>query len=53
MEFLEDYDCSINYYPGKANVVADTLSRKAQISGLMLKEWEMLGSGIQSWNIRR
>ncbi|XP_071901037.1 uncharacterized protein [Coffea arabica] len=38
MEFLEDYDCTINYHPGKANVVADALSRKAQISGLMVKE---------------
>ena len=28
MEMLKDYDCSILYHPGKANVVADTLSRK-------------------------
>ena len=26
MEFLEDYDCTINYHPGKANVVADALA---------------------------
>ena len=44
MEFLKDYDYTINYHPGKANVVADALSRKAQISGLMVKEWEMLGA---------
>ena len=26
MELLKDYDCSILYHPGKANVVADALS---------------------------
>ena len=28
MELIKDYDCVIDYHPGKANVVADVLSRK-------------------------
>ena len=29
MELIKDYDCVIDYHAGKANVVADALSRKS------------------------
>ncbi|GJZ60242.1 putative reverse transcriptase domain-containing protein [Tanacetum coccineum] len=34
LELLADYDCEICYHPGKANVVADALSRKERIKPL-------------------
>ena len=33
IELLKDYDVSILYHPGKANVVADALRRKAVSMG--------------------
>ena len=29
MELLKDYDCTIDYHPGKVNAVADALNRKS------------------------
>ena len=46
MELFKDYDCIIDYHPGKENVVADALSRKI-ISALSLKdcEWRLAPVG--------
>jgi hypothetical protein len=32
LELIKDYELEIHYHPGKANVVADTLSRKSQVN---------------------
>ncbi|GJW31478.1 putative reverse transcriptase domain-containing protein [Tanacetum coccineum] len=37
LEFLSDYDCEIRYHLGKANVVADALSRKERIKPLRVR----------------
>ncbi|KAL8147636.1 hypothetical protein AgCh_005093 [Apium graveolens] len=38
MELIKDYNCSINYHPGKANVVADALSRKKRLNAINIDE---------------
>ena len=34
LELIKDYDLSLQYHPGKANVVADALSRKSYVNCL-------------------
>ena len=35
MELIKDYDMKLHYHPGKANVVADALSRKSHVNTLI------------------
>ena len=45
MELLKDYDFTLQYHLGKANVVVDALSRKPRrpiLATLMIKEWKAL-----------
>ena len=44
MEFLEDYDFILYYHLGKANVVADALSRKSRgaLASIDSRLWRML-----------
>ena len=43
MEFLEDYDFTLHYHPGKENEVADALSRKSRrvLASAASWEWQM------------
>ena len=51
LELLKDYDMTILYHPGKANVVADALSRKAVSMGnlaMLQVEQRPLARDVQS-----
>ena len=41
IEHLEDYDFTLHYHPGKANVVANALIRKSRgvLASVASREW--------------
>ncbi|GJZ14878.1 putative reverse transcriptase domain-containing protein [Tanacetum coccineum] len=41
IELFSDYDCEICYHPGKANVVADALSRKERVKSKRVRVMNM------------
>jgi hypothetical protein len=54
LELIKDYELEIHYHPGKANVVADALSRKSQVNLMvahpmpyeLAKEFDKLSLGF-------
>jgi ribonuclease HI len=49
LELIKDYDIEVYYHPGKANEVADALSRKAHCSCLSAEAF----SGTLYWEMRK
>ena len=49
MKFLEDYDFTLHYHPGKENMVADPLSHKSRGgSGRCSRLWDSSGYNTMS-----
>ena len=54
LELIKDYDLEVHYHPGKANIVADALSRKSYVNEVrvtpmskeLCAEFEQLNLGI-------
>ena len=44
MEFLEDYDFTLQCHPSMENVVADSLNQKSRgvLASVASREWQML-----------
>ena len=41
LELIKDYNLEVHYHSGKANVVADALSRKSQCNSLLEEDYHL------------
>jgi hypothetical protein len=53
LKLIKDYDLGIKYHPGKANVVANALSRRSHVSQLVVDSMPFeLGEEVDTLNLR-
>ena len=46
LELIKDYNLEVHYHPGKANVVADALSRKSHCNSLLEDGFKLLHPAV-------
>ncbi|KAL6311769.1 hypothetical protein AAG906_022856 [Vitis piasezkii] len=51
METLEDFNFTLQYHPGKANVVADALTQRKDTKLEGIRSRIMAGDAVEGWNI--
>jgi hypothetical protein len=52
LELIKDYNLGINYHPGKANVIADALSRRTYLNGLIVEKIPFDCKELDKLNLR-
>jgi hypothetical protein len=52
LELIKDYNLGINYHPGKANVIADALSRRTYLNRLIVEKIPFDCKELDKLNLR-